>query len=290
MRFAVFTVSTPDYTPEEAVRVFSELGYSGVEWRVTDQVPSSSGEPGFWAGNRCTLPLRTFVADAPRIKALAQSAGLETINVGGYARCDELEKVEQVLLGASLLGAPSARVNVPRYDGTRSLTDLRETAQRQFKDVEALATTYGVRAVVETHPGTIVPSASAVASFLAPFDPEHVGALWDPGNMVKEGFEKYQLGLETLGPYLAHVQLKNAVWRPSGQRSDGSQTWSFEWAPLRTGLVNVPAVFDALQAVGYSGWISLEDFSTDVQPTKERLRDNLAYLTTAAEATTAFTR
>jgi sugar phosphate isomerase/epimerase len=151
--------------------------------------------------------------------------------------------------------------------------------------VEALARIYGVRAVVETHPRTIVPSASAVASFLEPFDPQWTGALWDPGNMVKEGFEDYRLGLEVLGPYLAHVQLKNAVWRPAGQRADGSQTWSFEWAPMSAGLVDMPAVFEALRAVGYDGWVSCEDFSTE-QPVKERLRDNLAYLMTAADATT----
>jgi len=285
MRFAVFTVSTPDYTPEEAVRVFAELGYAGIEWRVVDQAPSPTGVPGFWAGNRCTLPLSTFVDDAPQIKALAAGAGLETINVGGYARCDDLAGVEQVLHGAHLIGAPSARVNVPRYDGTQSLADLRATAQRQFKEVEALARRYGVRAVVETHPTTITPSASAVAAFLEPCDPQWTGALWDPGNMVKEGFEEYQLGLEALGPYLAHVQLKNAVWQPAGHRSDGSQTWSFEWAPMSAGLVDIPAVFGALRAVGYDGWVSCEDFST-VQPVKERLRDNLAYLTTAADATT----
>jgi sugar phosphate isomerase/epimerase len=285
VRFAVFTVSTPEFTPEEAVRVFAELGYAGIEWRVTDQSPSPTGMPSFWAGNRCTLPLSTFVAEAPRIKALADDAGLETINVGGYARCDELDKVEQVFHGAQLLGATSARVNVARYDGTQPLTTLQDSARRQFKDVAALAKQYGVRAVVETHPSTIVPSASAVAAFLAPFDPQFVGALWDPGNMVKEGYERYQLGLEALGPYLAHVQIKNGAWRPTKRRADGSQAWSFEWTPLWAGLLDVPAALGALRAVGYDGWVSCEDFSTE-QPVKERLRDNLAYLASAADAST----
>ena len=110
MRFAVFTVSTPEFSPDAAVQVFKELGYEGVEWRVVDQAPSPSGEPAFCAGNRCTLPLSTFVREAPRIKALADEAGLATINVGGYATCDDLAGVEEVLHGAQLLGAPSARV------------------------------------------------------------------------------------------------------------------------------------------------------------------------------------
>jgi len=41
-----------------------------------------------------------------------------------------------------------------------------------------------VRAVVETHQGTLTPSASALASFLYGLDPQWTGALFDPGNMV----------------------------------------------------------------------------------------------------------
>jgi sugar phosphate isomerase/epimerase len=281
MQFAVFTVSTPEYSPEEAVSIFRDLGYAGVEWRVVDQEPAPSNRPGFWAGNRCTLPLSTFVDDAPRIKALTEQAGLAIINVGAYATCDDLKGVEQVLKGSSLLGAPSARVRVPHYDGSQSFTRQRTEAQAQFKDVEALARRYGVRAVVETHPGTITPSASALASFLEPFDPEHIGALWDPGNMVHEGFEHYRLGLEALGPYLAHVQLKNAAWRETGPGQ-----WQPVWVPLDRGIVNVPDVFGALRTVGYDGWVSFEDFSTE-RPLVDRLRDNLAYVTSILRSSSA---
>src|SRR5262245_34528326 len=64
-RFAAFTASLPEWTPEEAVQVLAELGYDGVEWRVVDQIDAP--EPSFWFGNRCTLPLSSFVDDAPRI-------------------------------------------------------------------------------------------------------------------------------------------------------------------------------------------------------------------------------
>jgi sugar phosphate isomerase/epimerase len=286
MRFAVFTVSTPEYTPDEVLTVLAELGYEGVEWRVVDQEPSADGQPTFWKGNLCTLTLSNFVENAPRIRALTDQAGLATTNVGAYARCDDVASLERVFRGSALLGAPSARVQVPRYDGRQSYKALRERAQAQFRDVEALAHQFGVRAIVETHPDTITPSASALAWFLEPFDPRRTGALWDPGNMVKEGYEQYRLGLETLGPYLAHVQLKNAAWRPLGQRADASTAWQIEWAPLRSGVVDVAAVFQALNAVGYDGWISIEDFSTE-QPVKARLRDNLAYVRSLVGVATA---
>ncbi|HEV7184415.1 MAG TPA: sugar phosphate isomerase/epimerase, partial [Leifsonia sp.] len=53
--------------------------------------------------------------------------------------------------------------------------------------------------------------------------------------------------------------------------------WHSEWAPLRTGQADVEAYFTALHTFGYDGWVTSEDFSTDL-PLRERTRDNLAYL------------
>jgi sugar phosphate isomerase/epimerase len=52
------------------------------------------------------------------------------------------------------------------------------------------------------------------------------------------------------------------------------------------GIVDVPALFAAMNLVGYDGWVCLEDFST-VQPIRERLRENLAYVKAVADAVRA---
>lgn len=33
MKYGVFSVSMPEYDPEETLKVLKELGYDGVEWR-----------------------------------------------------------------------------------------------------------------------------------------------------------------------------------------------------------------------------------------------------------------
>ena len=91
--------------------------------------------------------------------------------------------------------------------------------------------------------------------------------------MVHEGFEAYELGLELLGPYLAHVHLKNAAYR----RPDGGGVWQARWSPLADGLVDVQAFLDALSAVGYDGWLVVEDFSAE-RPVLEVLAHNLTFL------------
>ncbi len=83
MKVAVFTVSTPEYTPAEVLDVLSD-------WALTASSGghrsgrSADGNPGFWAGNRCTWPLATFERDAPRIKAMTEAAGLAMPGLGTY--------------------------------------------------------------------------------------------------------------------------------------------------------------------------------------------------------------
>ena len=284
MKFAIFTVGLPEFSPEEALTQMRALGYHGIEWRVVDQQPSPDGTPGFWAGNKCTWPLSTFVQDAPQIRSLTEEAGLEMPSVGTYVTCENLQAVEQAMRGVARLGAPQLRVNVPKYNGSVSYTYVRDRSLAQYRDVVELAKQYGVRALIEIHMGNLTPSASAAAAFLSDFDPRYVGVIHDAGNMVYEGYEQYRLGLEVLGPYLAHVHLKNAQWKPMGTRADGSIEWKASWAPISRGIVDMTTLFQALRVVNYDGWVSFEDFSTEY-PLRERIRDNLDYIKRVAQNT-----
>jgi sugar phosphate isomerase/epimerase len=91
--------------------------------------------------------------------------------------------------------------------------------------------------------------------------------------MVFEGFEDYRLGIELLGPYLAHVHIKNAAF----QRPEGGGVWRGYWAPLEDGVVDFEGVFASLSGIGYDGWLVVEDFS-GVRSTREALRHNLAFI------------
>lgn len=276
MRIAAFTVSLPEYSPEGAVELLADLGFDGVEWRVVNE-PAWNGEPSFWLGNRCTLPLSTLIESSGTVRAMVENHGLAMPNLGTYVPCSDPDGVEHALRAAVALGVPSARVTLPDYDGSIPYLPVRDAARREWDSVAALARRHGVRALLEVHMGTIVPSASAAAAFLDGLDPAHVGVIHDAGNMVFEGHEQYRMSLEVLGPYLAHVHLKNASWSPLGARSDGSTRWFPSFAPLTSGIVDIGDLLRALRATGYDGWISFEDFSTE-RPTHERARADLAYV------------
>ncbi len=283
MKYAVFSVSIPEYTPDQAVARLKEIGYDGIEWRVIDEDPAAKGT-GFWAGNKATLPFSTFEQDAPAWRKLTEEAGLEIPGVGAYVLCDDLPGVEGAMRGTVAIGATQVRVRVPGYDGAEPFQAKWDAARAQYRDVAELAKKHGVKALLELHHRTIVPSASAARLFLGDLDPTHVGVIHDAGNMVHEGFESPRLGFEMLGPYLAHVHIKNARWFPEKYNDDKSIKWTCDWAPIPKGVIDMRELFRAMHAVGYDGWVGLEDFSIE-RKLDDRLRENLAFLK-AVEAET----
>ena len=278
MKYAVFTVCMPEFTVEEAVDRLVEWGYDGVEWRVRNQPPTADGRTGFWSGNRCTLSEDEVVDQAEEIGKRCRDAGIEVCSLASYLKCDQLAEVERVFEAARKMGCPQARIGVPGYDGSVRYRELFEKALSEYGEVEKLAKKHDVRAVLETHHGNILPSASAAYRFVSNFDSKYVGVIHDAGNMVHEGFENYRFACELLGDYLAEVHVKNAKWEETDEVGpNGQHLWKATWCELKEGVVNWADVMAALQSVGYDGWLAIEDFSTD-RTTEEKLPDALSYL------------
>lgn len=283
MKLAVFTVALPEWTPEQAVQRLAAQGWDGIEFRVVDApaVPADH-TPGFWSGNRCTVGLSEFAERAPELARLTREAGLGMPGVGAYPTCDEPADVERALVGTAALGAPAVRVRTPAL-GSAPYPELFDRARRLFPAIVDRAGELGTKVVVELHHGTVVSSPSAALRLLDGLDPAHVGVLHDVGNMLAEGNEDVLAGLQMLGPYLAHVHVKNGRWTPGARRADGTLGWSFGWTPMADGQADLPALFAALRSVGYDGWVSSEDFSTTL-PLEERTAGNLALLRSLAAA------
>jgi sugar phosphate isomerase/epimerase len=274
MKFAVFTASTPDWSPQRAATVLAGQGWDGVEWRVTDQ--EDAPEPGFWKGNRATWPLTGLEHSLPAIAEVTRSAGLEFSAIGGYVRSHDRPNVERMLAATAELGARRVRVTMPGSAEGR-YRELFAATRADLEWAAGRAARHGVAVLVELHHRTIVPSASAAIRLVDGLDPAHVGVIHDVGNLVIEGYEDYPAAFDLLGPYLAHVHVKNVARRPVGRAADGTVTWAEQWVPLRDGQADLAAYFRALRAHGYDGWVTCEDFSTAV-PLADRTRDNLAYL------------
>ncbi|WP_127534100.1 sugar phosphate isomerase/epimerase family protein [Paenibacillus kobensis] len=266
---SVFTVATPDLTPSQLLAAAREAGIDAIEWRCTN-VPEHvrNDAPSFWSNNRCTLDPSMSDEALAALRQETEASGLQALAVVPYLACGDLEATERIMSIASKLNAPNIRIGVPGYNGSRPYHELLQEARAYIREAEKLARQYGVKGLVETHHVTIAPSASLARQLVDGCDPDSIGVLYDPGNLVHEGFENYKMGMELLGPYLAHVHVKNAGWAPvNAESADGAAgpldpvAWSCRWRPVADGVVPWKRVLADLKAVGYNGAFGIEDFS-----------------------------
>ena len=289
MKFGVFTVSMPDYEPLEALEVLANLGYDGVEWRVTPD-PGDKSRPQFWIGNRTSMTAEELIEQAPVLVKQAAALGLEMPSLATYIDCfgrargivsKGLETVELHMQAAVAVGAKALRIGAGQYSAQGAAYPEQVQAVRdQYTQVARLAEKHDVRALIETHMGQLAPTVSTAMRILQGLDPQYVGIMWDPGNQVTEGREDYRMAVQLAGEYLAEVHVKNAVYEPVGAKQ-GAIVWATRAVPVQRGIANWPEIMEVLEEAAYEGWLMFEDFSTDV-PLEERLRQNITWFRTLA--------
>lgn len=285
MKLSVYTVSLPEYNIPESVAVIKEMGYDAVEWRVDSTAglprsmfPKDLDEYAFryWLDNKATLNVADIKNECLKAKALCDEAGLEIVNLATTLKGDDAT-LEAVLEAAAAIGCKSIRGPLERYDPSKPYQEQFDGFRAYLAHCEPMLKKHGVKMLIETHHGMLISSASSAMRILDGFDPEYYGLIYDPGNMVYEGYESYELGFEMLGKYLAHVHIKNAALVPAGEDEYGATKYVQSWMPLKKGSANLKALIQALVKVGYDGVLSVEDFSNE-KPTREKLEENIAYL------------
>ncbi len=277
MKLSVFTVIIPDRTMEETVALLKEAGYDGVEWRCRELPPERKTGPYSFHGNfKFDLTPKNLAELGPRMKKACEDAGIEPVSVASYLKLSDLDGLKLICEGSCACGARMFRVGPPGYDRSRPYPELYSQAVDEIGKVADLAGGYGLKALLETHMGNIMPSASLAWRLVKDFSPERVGVIYDPGNMAKEGYECYRMGMELLGPHLAHVHVKNGSMEKGAMRPDGTQEWRLRWVPMKEGVADWRQILTDLVAVGYEGYLSSENFSEE--PTEEKLAGDVRYV------------
>jgi sugar phosphate isomerase/epimerase len=278
MNYSATTVLLPEFDLEETAALLSRLGYDGAEWRVR-YLPEGARDKAYspWGNVKNDLSPANLLAEAPRLRRVSDDYGLAIAGVASNISCTELEDVKRLAEGCAACGAPLFRLMAPSgYNRTRPFPELLEEAVDGFGKALEITRPYKVKVVVEIHMGTLTVSASQAYLLVRHFSPDDIGVIYDFNNMTREGFETWRMGMELLGPYLAHVHIGNHTPRPGEVLPDGTQKWVWEGASLAKGLSDIPQGIADLKAVGYGGFVSLEDFRS--MPAEEKLREGLAYL------------
>jgi len=262
---SLFTACTPWLPLDELAPLVAAAGIGGIDLACKPHRFDPARAPGFWDNNAAVLDLdriEVLAGDTARILA---DWRLKCQTLAGYAPATDIAAAKRLATAARRLDAPLVRLWVDRPEHSRIQEQF--LAQRAaWRELAAIADGEGVRFVLETHDGTLATGPSAALRLLDGLDPLRVGVIYDIANTMREGSEPLDTALGLLGPYLAQVQVKDVWHRTGGTGWNGTSTG---FAPLGQGTLRWPTIIGTLDAAGYHGWLSIENFTgLDIGPSR----------------------
>ena len=256
-KYAVNTNSLPkDMRYDQVAKLVASLKADGIEWGLPSlaEAPKAARE----------------MAQATRDQGL-EVAGF--INAGNLCKTDEIVRWSEAVAGA---GGKSLRISPywVAWDYNESLHQ-RESFPAMFKKnrqglekLIPLGKKFGIRYVLETHVGNVVPGADLARRLLDGLDPEVVGIIWDPANGIGEGHLRPRTAIELLGPYLAYVHAKNVKWEkdPSDLEDNGCKRakWTLKTCRLDEGILDWVESYFALNVTGFPDGLPWRSFSVPI--------------------------
>jgi sugar phosphate isomerase/epimerase len=278
MKYSATSVMLPDLDMAEQAALLQRLGFDGIEWRVRRVSEGARGK-GYspWGEHKNDLTPENFAAKAEEMKRVAADHGLAIAGLATNPNAGDLEQIKLLVEGAVKSGAPFVRVGAPRlYDRTVNYHVLYEETVAAYGKALALTEGTKVKLCLEIHGGTIHVSASLAYRILSNFPPDRVCAIYDPQNMVSDGYETTELGLELLDKYAGHCHVGGHRPVEKGRDETGSMQWDWPGCPMADGLYNYPRMIRKLKQMSYPYFISIEDFRD--LPAEEKLREGIEYL------------
>ena len=170
----------------------------------------------------------------------------------------ELESYRAAGAGSLVLAAATG---VDGYDAQRPVLDDEGWALllRNLERCRELAASYGVRAVLHPHVGTMVEGPQELARVIEGSD---IPLCLDSGHLLIGGTDPVDFAV-THADRIAHVHLKDVDLATSRRVLDGELTYQQAVAqdlyrPLGDGDIDMRSILEALLANGFDGWLVLE--------------------------------
>ncbi len=242
--------------PEKVIREVAEAGWDGVEGL-------SVGSP------------EELVAMA----TLARRFGLHLVNVGSSNSA--LDKIKyNITLGNDAAEVPG--LGRRDWGGDNPSDADIERAARSLDEVLAFCEAYGIKGFHHAHLGTLIETVDDAERLLAAAP--NLWLLFDTGHLLAAKSDPMQVfRSERLRGRIGHVHLKDfhaddpSTWNHRPQRF-GEKGRFAELGAGNAGL-NVKAVLEGLEQVGYEGWVSVElDRPYPPRPPAEAAGVNREYL------------
>lgn len=240
---------------DELAPLLAAAGLRGIDLVCHPARFDPARAPGFWDNNAAVLELGRLDFLAPHVARLLAEWGLRATALACPGLPDDEAELGRLLAAVRALDCPLLRWPAPRPEPGRIAEQWRALRQSLAR-AAARALDAGVRLAVETRDGTLVAAPSAALRLVEGLDPRAVGVAYDIASTAREGCEAPAVAVAQLGPYLAHVLVRD-VWLRSG--GAGWTGIASGYAPLGCGSIRWPALLAMLAAARYPGWLCLEN-------------------------------
>lgn len=271
-KISLFTTCAPWLPLADLMPVAAAAGIAGLDLAVKPCAFDPAKPFNFWNNNAAMIDLARLEELVPPAAEAARAHGLSIRMLNSYLQPSDLADARRLAAMASRIGAPLVRIWSPAPKVGQCRAQVAQ-AQKDWRELAAIGAQHGVRMVLELHNNTITTGASGALRLIDGLDPAHVGVILDIGNMAIEGNEPLAMSVDLLGPYVAHVHVKDLTVRP-GKRWDGCET---AVAPLGQGGIRWTDCLRTLRAAGYAGWLAIENF-TGIERGPARLAEDAAWL------------
>lgn len=281
MKICCTSVMLPRWTLDETFDSLGTYGYDAVELRCRYNPDDPTVEPSFWGRHLSDISPDNIASKAEQIRAAAKRSGVRVVALAPKATYEQMDVVHKLFRGALAIDPddpPLIRIGAPQHDRTKPYLPQFANARAGFATLVEVAREYGVKIIYEIHVGTVAVSVARTIELLRDLDPNHIGAIFDVPNLIKVGIEDTRMGIELLGPYLAHCHIGNAVPVAGERDADGKLKWHWAFTGLKEGVADIPQIIADLKAVGYSGALSLEEFGP--REDADKVQEDGAYLRT----------
>ena len=285
MKLCCTSVMLPRWELDETFERLAEYGYDGIELRCRYNPDDLNAEPSFWGRHLSDVSPDNVVEKAEQIQQAVKRSGVRVAALAPSCLIDQEEIIRKLFEGALAIDPddpPLVRIGAPRHDRTRPYLPQFLAARFGFAELVEMARSYGVKVLYEIHVGTVAVSCSRTLELLRELDPAHIGAIYDVPNMLRVGLEDSRMGMEILGPHLAHCHIGNGTPVSDGRDETGRLKWKWEFSDLREGVADIPQIVRDLQDVGYEGYLSLEEFGPGEDAVK--VKEEGAYLRSLMES------
>lgn len=245
---------------EDGIRKAAEVGAAGI------QIYSTSGD---MAPENLSAKRRKEILDLIRSYGLVVSALCGDLGGHGFTRKEDnawkIEKSKKIMDLARDLDTNVVTTHigvVPEDSGNPRREILQEACRTLGKYGESVGACFAI----ETGPEP----ASTLGAFLKTLDTKGVGVNLDPANLVMVAGDDPAAAVETLKDYIVHTHAKDGVmlkktqperiynFFAEGGVGDIKPEEYFREVPLGEGSVNFDKYLNALNLVGYKGFLTIE--------------------------------